>query len=434
MTIASGAAFGVNLLSLPPTATSSYTIVTAPTLTYGGASAPVPATTSYLFSGVFTITPSAGGAPGSVTLDLTRRSQAETGLTNSEYNSLDGVFAGTAANPNLLRAALQPTDKDTFVKVYDQLLPDHAGGVFLAAQQAAQSIGHAALDARAMDFAPGAWTQEFAIGVEENRGDAVGAHAGGFGVSGGAETGASALGQFGVSAAFVNATITNPEVTNDSQASFSELEGGLYWRAAFGGLQLGARASGGYLFGYDRRYISLAASDVTAAVATANKGTWNGYTLDGRISAGYQVDLGKTFFVRPQVVGEYFRLNQDSYTEHGGGDGVDLTVDSRSGDSTTGTASVVFGAKFGRNLVWRPSLELGAQDVFSGDAGDTTAHVVSGGPDFTLVPNAITGVGGLARAGLTVGAPSFEVYIDAQGQEFSKYREGDVRAGVRVLF
>ena len=132
-TIAAGAAFGVNLLSLPALGTTSFTIVTAPTLTYGGAAGAVAATTSYLYAGEFTITPSTATTSGSVTLDLTRRSQAETGLTNSEYNSLDGVLAGTAANPNLLRAALQPTDKDTFIRTYDQLLPDHAGGVFLAA-------------------------------------------------------------------------------------------------------------------------------------------------------------------------------------------------------------------------------------------------------------------------------------------------------------
>ncbi len=427
-TIAAGATLDVRLSSLP-TAAQSYVVVSSPQLTYGGPATFGAASSSYLFNANF----AADATAGTITLALSRKNAADLGLTTSESSSIDGVLGGLKANPNLLAATLAPTDKAGFTAVYDQLLPDHSGAIFLAAQSAAESIGAAATDPRDTDIGPGAWIQEFGIGLQQNRDAAVKSEASGFGVAAGAETGDAGFGQIGVSAAFANATADDPDLSTSSQASFTELEAGLYWRKAYGGLKLSGRLGGGYLFGYDRRYVTIAATDANSAVSTASKGTWNGWTLDGRIAAAYQLDLGR-WFVRPQVVGEYFRLDQDGYTEKGGGDGVDLIVDSRSGDATSGTASIVFGARFGRDLVWRPSLEVGAKDVFSGDAGVTNAKFASGGDGFSLVSNPITGVGGVAKAGLKVGGAGYEFYVDATGQVFDKYREGQAKVGVRVLF
>ena len=427
-TIATGATLDVRLLTLP-TAAQSYVVVSSPQLSYGGPATFAAASSSYLFNANF----AADTTAGTITLALSRKSAADLGLTASESGSLDGVLSGIKANPNLLAATLAPTDKAGFTAIYDQLLPDHSGAIFLAAQSAAQSIGEAATDPRDTDVGPGAWIQQFGIGLQQDRDAAVKSEATGFGVAGGAETGDAGFGQIGVSAAFVNANADDPDLSTASQASFTELEGGLYWRKAYGGLKLSGRVGAGYLYGYDRRYVSVAAGDANSAISTAGKGTWNGWTLDGRIAAAYQLDFGR-WFVRPQVAGDYFRLDQDGYTEKGGGDGVDLIVDSRSGDATSGTASVVFGARFGRDLVWRPSLEVGARDVFSGDAGTTTARFVSGGDGFSLVSNPITGVGGIAKAGLKVGGAGYEFFLDATGQVFDKYREGQAKVGVRVLF
>ena len=95
---------------------------------------------------------------------------------------------------------------------------------------------------------------------------------------------------------------------------------------------------------------------------------------------------------------------------------------------------MVLGAKFGEGIVWRPTLEIGARDVFSGDAGVTTARFAAGGDAFSLAANPITGVGGLVTVGLKVGGPVYQITLDAHAEDYSRYREGDVRAGVKFSF
>ena len=247
------------------------------------------------------------------------------------------------------------------------------------------------------------------------------------------ETADAGFGALGVTATFADANVKPRDVPSDSRTSFDELEGGVYWRLMRGGLQLSARGAGGYVFGRNQRFVSLAATDATTAVALNSKSDFNGYTADARASASYQVRLGP-IYVRPQLAAEYFRLDQDGYVETGGESATDLSVQSRTGHSASGTASVVFGTRFGEGLTWEPTLEVGARDVFSGDAGTTTARFTAGGDAFSLVANPITGVGGVVTAGLKLGGPIYQVFFDAHGEDYSRYREGDVRAGVKVVF
>ena len=188
--------------------------------------------------------------------------------------------------------------------------------MFLAAREAAESVGRAVSDRYDLPDAVGGWLQEFAVGVQQDRDTAVKEQAGGFGFAGGAETANAGFGHIGVTAAFTDADIKDPDLHTASRTTFDELEAGLYWRDNFGGLQLTARGGGGYLFGRDQRYVDIAATDATTAVAQVTRASWHGYTEDARGGAAYQFDFGK-FFLRPQVSGEYFRLKQNAYDESG---------------------------------------------------------------------------------------------------------------------
>ena len=46
----------------------------------------------------------------------------------------------------------------------------------------------------------------------------------------------------------------------------------------------------------------------------------------------------------------------------------------RNGNEASGTASLVTGITFGQGFKWRPELEIGYRNVFSGTAGSTTAN------------------------------------------------------------
>ena len=428
-TVASGGAIGVRLASAPLTsAPQAFVLISSPALSVSN-TASLTATTSYIFDSSFAADPTAGA----LTLTLARKSAAELGLAASESGSLDGVLSGIRGDANLTQAVLAPTTKAAFIQTYDQLLPEHGGAVFLAAREAAESVGRAVSDRYDLPNAVGGWLQEFGVGVQQDRDAAVKEQAGGFGFAGGAETADAGFGAIGVTAAFVDADIKDPDLHNASRTTFDELEAGLYWRAKLGGLQLTARGGGGYLFGHDQRYVQIGATDATDAISQQARATWHGYTEDARGAASYQFTLGR-LFVRPQVSGEYFRLKQNAYDETGAESEVDLSVDSRTGHSASGTGSVVLGARLGDGIVWQPTLELGARDVFSGDAGVTTARVSAGGNPFALVANPITGVGGLFTLGLKVGGPIYQIFVDAHGEDYAHYREGDFRAGVKVVF
>ncbi len=426
-TIAAGGEIAVRLVSAPVNETSqTLTIVSSPQLSVAD-QATLTATTSYLFTSSLAADPTAG----TLSLTLDRRSAADLGLLASEQAGLNGVLAGTAGDANLAAALLAPSTRADFVKVYDQLLPEHGGGVFLAAREAAESIGRAISDRYDLPEAAGAWLQEFGFGVEQDAQAAVAEHAGGFGFAGGAEKGLGGLGVLGVSAAFDDAKVTSPDIANSS-TDMEELEAGLYWRVSAGGLLLTARGAAGYVWGDTERDLAVAAGEGVSAESATYKSDWHGWTADARFGAGYQVNLGPVF-VRPQLAVEYFRLDQNGYAESGPA-ATALTVGDRTGDASFGTASVVFGGRLGRDLVWRPSLEVGARDVWSGDAGATTARFTAGGDPFVLPANPITGVGGLVTAGLKVGTPIYQVFVDAHGEEYAHYREGDVRAGVKFVF
>ncbi|MBE7217696.1 MAG: autotransporter outer membrane beta-barrel domain-containing protein [Caulobacteraceae bacterium] len=427
-TVAAGGAIAVRLVTAPTTTAQSFVLIDSPQLTVAQGAA-LTGVTSYLFQSSFAADPNAG----TLTLTLSRKADADLGLIASETASLDAVLAGVAANTAVSQALLAPTTKADFTKAYDQLLPEHGGGVFLAAREAAESIGRAVSDRYETANSTGAWVQEFGIGFEQSRDTALAEHGSGFGFAGGFETADSQIGALGVSAAFVDANISSPDVSTDSSSRFDELEGGLYWRLQRGGLLLTARGAGGYLFGHEERDVAFAATTGSPAVALMADADWHGWTADGRLGAAYQFNLGR-FFVRPQLAAEYFRLDQDSYSETGSAGALSLDVDGRSGHAAIGTASMVFGGRFGSGITWRPTVELGVRDVFSGDAGDTTARFAAGGDPFTLVANPITGTGGIATVGIRVGSPIYEVYFDAHGEDYPHYREGDLRLGVKVAF
>ena len=106
---------------------------------------------------------------------------------------------------------------------------------------------------------------------------------------------------------------------------------------------------------------------------------------------------------------------------------------SRTSDEGSGTASLIFGAKYGTSFVWRPQLEVGVRDIFIGGIGPTTAHY-AGGQSFTINPEDISGASALLRAKIKASGEYYEVGIEAGGEAQSGYIEGDVKLSVRVLF
>ena len=433
--ILNGAKLGLTFLSNATTA-QNYTLVSGAGLFSVGAtdtalSGPVP----YIFDATI----HSDALAKTITLSISPKTAVEMGLNPSQAGALAATYNALNSDSAVQNIVLAQYSRDGFLGIYNQILPDYSGGTFQIASAASLAIARASAEPNTIEnpASPrGAWIQELTVGVNQDKGETPGFHGGAVGFVGGVETGAGGLGAVGVTAAYVTSTITQPDQPGDSQTSFSELEVGGYWRGEMNGWVADARVGAGYAWFNGRRELRLTNSSGAVAVNRKLENDWTGYTLSGRVGLAYQWQMGGGWFVQPQVHLDYFRLNEDAYGESQtvGGNAFALSYNSRTGQSTSGTASLVIGRAFGTGLVWRPQLELGVRDVFSGDAGDTTAKFVSGGSAFTLTPAEITGAAGVARLKIKASSEYYELGFEAGGEIRSGYQEGDVRFVVRVLF
>ncbi len=435
--LSSSATLGIDALSAVATP-QTYTIVSAGTLINStSSSTPLLSEVPYLLNATTAVDTTAG----TIKVTVSDKTASQLGLNAGETAAFTPLIAALGNDTAIQSQLLGEYDKASFLGVYDQLLPDYAGGVFQLASAASDAITRAT--SRTNDIenpagTRGAWGQEFAFGIDRSRGDTPGYQGDGFGFLGGLETGGAGLGAFGVTAAFAAGSIRDPHSPGDNQQSISEGELGAYWQGQFGNFRADARVGAGYLNFSDRR--ELYETDSTGAItldrqAKAGSQGWSG---TGHFGAAYQFNFGK-IYVRPQTSADYFRLFEGGYTEHGGagttGDGFDLAVESRTGYQSSATAALVTGTTFGGGFLFRPELEVGYRDVFSGTAGDTTAHFLqTGAANFTLLPAQITGGGPEVRFGLKGDTDFYELDFQVGGEERDNFYEADVKFNVRILF
>jgi hypothetical protein len=438
VTLASGAGFGVDLLTVVPT-TQTYTIVAA---TPGAISSSVSGgallvDVPYLVNASATTNASAG----TIAVTVTPKTAAQLGLNAGQAAALGPITQSLANDPAIEAALLDTYTKSSFLNVYNQLLPDYAGGVFQLAAAGSDAVTRAT--SRTNDIenpagTRGAWAQEFAFGVNRAAFGATGYRGEGFGFVGGLETGGAGYGAFGLTGSFMAGSLNDPHAPGINQQSFSEGEVGGYWQGQFKGLRADARFAGGYVQYTDLRELYQADSTGAITLDRNAKGSSQGWSATGHFGAAYQFDLGR-WFIRPSAGGDYFRLYEGGFKEHGGtdaagNDGFDLALSSRTGYQATGLASLTIGRTIGTSFLWRPQVQIGYRDAFAGTAGDTTARFVSGGSSFTMVPAPIKGGGPMARFGAKADTDFYELDFEAGAEERNNFYSADLRFNVRVLF
>lgn len=189
----------------------------------------------------------------------------------------------------------------------------------------------------------------------------------------------SDIGNFGGSIAFLNGKDGNS--SNDSEVQSSQFEGALHWRLQSNGWLAHARVSGAPISMKGTR--SFRAEAGAEDIDKTMRGKWDAtlYSASGSIAKDARVG-GLT--LRSTVAVDYYKLKEDGYTETGGGDALDLTVESRDSDELAVTGSVAVGLEFGgtdQYIGWtRFELEGGRRQIVSGNLGATTASFKTARP------------------------------------------------------
>ena len=430
--IDSGGKIGINVLSTF-SGTQTYTLLTAAggLTVANGASVVDTSDVPYLFYATSSAT------ANSLSVSIREKTPAELGMNQAQGAALPAIYQALSLNSTIEDAILGQDTKGSFFKLYNQLLPLYSGGLFRAASQAERTISSLTADPNQIENptgSKGAWAEQFFVGANIGRGATLPSQAGGFGYAGGVETGGLGFGAVGLTAAFIAINEDNPQLGSDARTSLSQLEVGVYWQGEISGLTLDTRVAAGYdWYGGRRQFVEFNSSnEVTYSAQT--KSHWNGYSLVGHAGAAYEIGLGSTWFLRPQLQADYLRLSQDAYTEGSGATGFNLALDSNAGQEGSATVAMVMGAKLGRTIVWRPEFELGVRDVFVGDAGQVSGHFVGETTAFKLDPAQIEGMTGVARIKFKGSSEYYEVGLEAGVEARSRYNEGDAKLSVRVLF
>jgi hypothetical protein len=156
----------------------------------------------------------------------------------------------------------------------------------------------------------------------------------------------------------------------------------------------------------------------------------------GAAGVSYDAQFGR-LSVRPTAAIEYYSLKEKGYTETGGGDAFDLTVDSRKSTETSASGTVALGYEIiqgrGPDEGWfRVELEGGRREILSGKLGATTARFGDGDP-FTLTPEKRTSgwVGGLR---LTGGGAGIAVTGEVNAEELQNKMSLGGRLGLQFTF
>ena len=430
--IASGAKLSVKLLSLLVTTDQNYTVVqTAPGALTVGTTTGLTANVPYLFVAQFT----PDTADGSINLELRRRTAAEAGLNRAETAAWDPVYQNLGLNSGIERAFLAQTDAAGYRSMLNQILPDYAGGVFRALSWASEQQGVAAGTpplGEDQDGPTRAWTQEIVLDETKKTAQTEPYHILGVGMVAGLESVSPKGDALGMKIGFVTANINDPDAPGDNLLGVSEINGGVYWRGNFGGFRADAQLGAGFIWANDRREFLY--SDTIGTVHATALSNWAGYTLSGRLGLSYTANMG-AFFIEPEVHGDYFRLHQAGYSEHGGGTGFDMQVDPRNGDLFSVTGSVIAGMTFGTTgFRWRPQIEAGYRTVLSGTAGSTTTEFIGGSDPFTLAAETVRMNSAIGRIGLRVYSDYVDVLLDGGIAKSTDYTDIDIHLTARTVF
>jgi hypothetical protein len=428
-TIADGAKLALRLTSIGGPV-QTFTLIRANQLAAGALDTSFLGSTPYLYSASVAATP---GANGTVTLTLARKTAAELQLHSSIAGAYEPVIAAISSNPGLSQGLLAPTDRAGFTAAYNQLLPEHSGGIFQLVRAGVEGFGRP-LDDRQAPEGGGVWLQEVNVGAYAQTKDSLpGYRAWGVGLIGGFEAPATRAGVFGATIGGFSGELRPRESDPNDNSVANVLEVGGYWRATVGQVALNARVAGDYLSAHGDRVVNFVSDGETLFDATAS-GHWTGWGVTSRVRASYEARLGDSLYLRPQIGVDYLRLSEGAYTESGGG-AIDLAVEGRTTAELAGFAGLAVGAVFGeQGASWGPELLLGYRDVVAKDDGTTSARFLSGGESFTVGPNPISGSGGVARLAIKSESAWGAVSIEGGAEARDSLTVYDLKLAVHLLF
>lgn len=374
------------------------------------------------------------GAANTITVDVAKRTAQELGLNRSQSTAYNAIYAALGKDEDIEDVFLGITNGDQFRAAVRQMLPDHAGGAFEGVSLGTRTFARRIAEPQSPVYSIGGldiivdaagWTSD------KSEGQTAAYDLGGFGFSASGEVDTK-LGAFGASATWLWNEYDNGGDNNKVLSDTYELAA--YWRGKWGGFGAYGRGSIGMVDFNGRRTFAGVVGDETIQKSVISE--WSGTVLTASGGVSYEGGGGHLFF-RPAVSFDYLRLNEDGYTDTGGGDALDLIVEDRKSDEFAVNGGMTVGVDFigqgrGDRNWFRVETEGGWREIVGGSIGSTTAHF-EGGTPFTLDPEQ-TESGWYARARAMGGSSMFEIGGEAGAEDRNGRTALSLRGTMRVGF
>jgi len=396
----------------------AYTVLTAdtiegvPDLDFAGESLPL------LFTGELVTTDT------DITLDLRRKSAEELSLTQPQAQGYD-AFLDQALEAELLETSfLEAEDEAALQEQFEGLLPDYAGGTFDFVTRASRQFTKNLSDGKAFyDISPvGGWLEPIYFQGSKDTGETAAFTNDGWGISAGLERDFG-FGYLGFGIGYATGSVTNTE-RQDISSSVIELSG--HWRMKSDNFYAFAKVSGMRpSFSSTRSYIGEI-NETEFAYTTL--GEWDAWAASATGGLSYDLELTRSFSLRPKATFDYYWLQEDGYQEEGAEE-IDLLVEDRTSSAATGTVSMAASYKIGRqgrdNTPLTFEIEAGWRSVLLDDLGDTTASFLDADP-FTVTPEALDD-GWVSEARIKVGGLDYLWQIGIGAEQI----QGDIDLSAR---
>jgi hypothetical protein len=371
-------------------------------------------------------------ADGTVTVDIHDRPFSQAGVLGSQ-SAYDAIFKANYNDPGIRDAFNAAGTQQEFKRLFQQMLPTYSGGVFEVLAQGADSLARTEAGNPVVESGgrSGGWAQQFGFGAVDSTSSSPGYHGGGLGFAFGWETPASAISTWGVTVAYMRAAADDFNTGPGNQQIGTTYTVGAYWREVDGAFRTDASINvGAAEFNSERDF---SGTDLTnAPVQRTANASWAGGVAQAHLGVSYEEPLGDDFYVKPSVSGDYFMLYSGGYTEHNGGKGFDLAVNSQTDKQGSVTGGLTFGMQLGdRDFTWRPEMMVGYKEVFGGP--DQTVAQFAGGSSFYLSPKSQKG-GAVGHIGVHGGNKYSDIAIEAGGEDRGDYRAFDGRVVARFKF
>lgn len=342
---------------------------------------------------------------GNLVVTLSRRSASDLGMNVNQAAVYDAWFAAlsTSSDDSVTSGFAGLTSANDFFGAYNQILPEFGAAALqftLANTDGTTGAIGNRLDAIRRGYGPngGIWLQEIGYYMDRNSTSLSQPYTGyGLGLAVGYDIPFAGFDAVGISLSGFSNQITQSEGFDTPLSSVSVQLGG-YMGRKFGGFDFITHSAIGYDSFDSERNLKFGGVDRTAV------GDWNAYHLASTTRLSRDIAVGKWRF-SPSVSLDFLRLVEQSYTEAGGGVGVDLSVNSRTSETISATAAMTLGRRFGTDRSWwAPLLRVGVRNDIKGDSSVTTARFSGFNTEFNLTPETLPDTAILLGFSMTAGS------------------------------